>query len=271
MNIVQNAIDYAVSIAKDDSHGYDQIKRWGPDYDCSSLVIESFAQAGTKVKENGATYTGNMRAAFLKSGFVDVTSLIELSNGENLEPGDVLLNVEHHTELYIGDGRTVTASINEKGTISGGKSGDQTGKEIRVRDYHNYPWNCVLRYHDEADEEMEAPAYYSVKSGDTLTKIAKKFGTTVSVLVALNRLKNPDLIFVGQDLLLPTKAVKAEIWEGVVVTESDPLNIRLTPNGSIIGSIGKGQTVKIKGDNMNGWLKLADRDGFVFAKYVQRI
>jgi LysM repeat protein len=46
------------------------------------------------------------------------------------------------------------------------------------------------------------PAYF-VKSGDTLSKIAAKFGTTVQTLVALNNIKNANLIYVGQKILLP--------------------------------------------------------------------
>lgn len=42
--------------------------------------------------------------------------------------------------------------------------------------------------------------YYIVKSGDTLTAIAKKFGTTVQQLVKLNGIKNPNLIYVNQKL-----------------------------------------------------------------------
>lgn len=42
--------------------------------------------------------------------------------------------------------------------------------------------------------------YYTVVAGDNLTKIAKKFGTTVNALVNLNGIKNPNLIRVGQKL-----------------------------------------------------------------------
>ena len=44
---------------------------------------------------------------------------------------------------------------------------------------------------------------YTVKSGDTLSAIALKYGTTVSKLCELNNISNPDLIFVGQVLNLP--------------------------------------------------------------------
>ena len=45
--------------------------------------------------------------------------------------------------------------------------------------------------------------YYIVKKGDTLTKIAKMFNTTVNELVNLNNIKNKNLIYVGQKILLP--------------------------------------------------------------------
>ncbi|WP_199427166.1 GH25 family lysozyme [Thermaerobacillus caldiproteolyticus] len=44
--------------------------------------------------------------------------------------------------------------------------------------------------------------YYIVQKGDTLSGIAKKYGTTVQNLVRLNNIKNPDLIYVGQQLKL---------------------------------------------------------------------
>lgn len=47
-----------------------------------------------------------------------------------------------------------------------------------------------------------APVYYTVKRGDTLTKIAKMFNTTVAELVRLNNIKNPNLIITGDVLLI---------------------------------------------------------------------
>ena len=41
---------------------------------------------------------------------------------------------------------------------------------------------------------------YTVKSGDNLTVIARKFNTSVGNIVAWNGIKNPDLIYVGQIL-----------------------------------------------------------------------
>lgn len=56
---------------------------------------------------------------------------------------------------------------------------------------------------DKTYEATTTAKTYTVKSGDNLTKIANKFGTTVQVLVDLNNIKNKNLIYVGQVLKLP--------------------------------------------------------------------
>ena len=42
--------------------------------------------------------------------------------------------------------------------------------------------------------------YYTVKAGDTLSKIAKVYGTTVSQLVKWNNIKNANKIYVNQKI-----------------------------------------------------------------------
>lgn len=48
--------------------------------------------------------------------------------------------------------------------------------------------------------KAEKDTIYIVKKGDNLTKIAKKYGTTVQKLKKLNNLENANLIFPGQKL-----------------------------------------------------------------------
>lgn len=44
------------------------------------------------------------------------------------------------------------------------------------------------------------PEYYTIVKGDTLTKIAKKYGTTVNQLAQWNGIKNKNLIYAGQKI-----------------------------------------------------------------------
>ena len=46
-------------------------------------------------------------------------------------------------------------------------------------------------------------AYYTVKSGDTLAKIAGKYHVSGSSIVRANGIKNPDRIYIGQRLYIP--------------------------------------------------------------------
>lgn len=208
MSIIEKAVNWIVGIANDNTHGYDQGSRWSPDYDCSSLVISAWKQAGVNLT---CTYTGNMYANMVNKGFSDITSQVNLSTGSGLVRGDVLLNVVNHTAMYIGNGQICEATGNEKGGITGGQTGDQTGREICINSYRNYPWNYVLRYvaEDGGSRETQSETSnssngdtYTVQAGDSLWSIAEKVygsGTHYTKLMTLNGLTNAN-IMVGQVL-----------------------------------------------------------------------
>lgn len=185
-SIIENATTWMENTAKDNSHGYDQAYRWGQkgDYDCSAAVITAWQNAGVPVKTNGASYTGNMLSVFKKCGFQDVTSSINLSNGSGLKRGDVLLNTSHHTAMYCGNGQEVEASINEKGGITGGTPGDQTGKEFLIRAYRNYPWTNVLRYTGGATVAVTPTVVTSElkkgSTGDAVKTLQKNLNTIMN-------------------------------------------------------------------------------------------
>lgn len=155
MNKTQEAVRIALEMANDPAHGYDQARRWGPDYDCSSFLIDVWERAGVPLKSEGASYTGDFRGPALRLGFEDVTERVNRQTGSGLQPGDILLNYEQHAALFVGSGQLVHASINELGTVTGGRTGDQTGREICVRSYYDGAWDCVLRY--SADSGPEGP------------------------------------------------------------------------------------------------------------------
>lgn len=161
-------------------HGYtqDMDKRWGKDVeeidiyghkyvvksgdrDCSSAVISAFEAAG--ISCGGATYTGNMRNCMVSTGNFKWRPMSFIA-----QMGDVYLNEVYHTAMCLSAEPDVLMefSINEKGTATGGKQGDQKqvgdydeqyGRgESHLRIYYNYPWNGILEcINDEVAFEIE--------------------------------------------------------------------------------------------------------------------
>lgn len=136
---IESAVQWAIDIANDPAHGYDQANRMGPDYDCSSFVSHAYQGFGV----NPGNSTRTMRADFTAHGFTWLPGMGNTVQG--LIRGDVLLNEAAHTEMYIGNGQNVGAHKNEFNGIRGGRPGDQTGQEISVGSWYARPWDGVLR------------------------------------------------------------------------------------------------------------------------------
>ena len=135
---IMKAVQFMINTANDNTHGYDQTHRNGPDYDCSSLVGTALHEAGFDVSPY--SWTGNLEAQLRAAGFVDCKA--------PWLAGDVHLKTQHHVVMSISSSQIAHASINEKGTITGGETGDQTGNEICIRSYFEYSggWDVHLRY-----------------------------------------------------------------------------------------------------------------------------
>jgi LysM repeat protein len=63
---------------------------------------------------------------------------------------------------------------------------------------------------------------YTIKSGDTLTKIAHAHGTTIKAIEAANSSLDPNHIKVGQKLTIPSKAEAAAPASPAIVPEPAP-------------------------------------------------
>ena len=62
---------------------------------------------------------------------------------------------------------------------------------------------------------MFGETVYTVKSGDTLDKIAKQYGTTYQELAKANMIDNPNLIEVGQEIYIPTQTTSVPLSQQI--------------------------------------------------------
>lgn len=162
-------VEEMLRYADDDSHGYSQKPpsgRWGPDFDCSSLIYQAASNAGYDVGtgRDKVRFTGTMLKDFEKAGF----QILPFANVgiSDLEIGDILLNLALHAEVYVGEGQSVGATASETGAFVG-EEGDQTGHEIERHPVVTFDkdWDYILRAPDEESDETteeggdEVPMY----------------------------------------------------------------------------------------------------------------
>ncbi|NCB94532.1 MAG: hypothetical protein EOM40_18555 [Clostridia bacterium] len=262
MGKIETATQWMINLANDNSHGYDQANRWGPNYDCSSAVITAWQTAGVPVKTKGASSTSNMRSVFLANGFSEVISSVNTATGSGLKYGDVL-HRNGHTAMFIGNGQIVHASINENGGITGGASGDQTGKEICIATYSNRtPWTSVLRYTAEGGgsvpingQWVQAPDgrwWYRHSDGSYTKSNWEKIDGKWYYFDAAGWMMTGWVLVGGKWYFLESSGAMAENkWiENLYYVGSDGamLTNKMTPDGYIVGSDGKW-------DGRDSWVK----------------
>lgn len=95
---------------------------------------------------------------------------------------------------------TVSKSIDELAReVINGKYGNGSERVKLLGDKYNEVQN---RVNEILNGKSSKTITYTVKKGDTLSGIAKKYGTTVNKLVKDNKIKNKNLIYVGQKIVI---------------------------------------------------------------------
>lgn len=176
-------------------------------FDCSGLVKSIlWGWCGDKTKDNGG-------AKYMSNGVPDASANLLIGSYcsgvstkfDNIEVGEFLW-MSGHCGIYIGGGLAVecTPSWRNKVQITAvGNIGFKAGYNSRQWTKHG-----KLKFVDYAEktekepikETTEESTTYIVQKGDTLTKIAKKYKTTVKKLTELNDISDANLIKVGQEL-----------------------------------------------------------------------
>ncbi len=111
-----------------------------------------------------------------------------------------LLWMKGHVGVYVGDGLAVECSPAWKNRVQI-TACNCTKKGYMTRTWTKHGKLPYVTYEAAPKAEPASePETYTVVRGDTLSRIARRFGTTVDALASLNGIKNKNLIRVGQVL-----------------------------------------------------------------------
>ncbi|MDY0256269.1 glucosaminidase domain-containing protein [Gudongella oleilytica] len=81
---------------------------------------------------------------------------------------------------------------------------EYTNKLINLIEKYNLTSWDVEVPSSGGNSQPASDTVYTVKSGDTLSKIAAAYGTTYQALAEYNRIANPNIIYVGQKIKIPS-------------------------------------------------------------------
>ncbi|MBE2193402.1 MAG: LysM peptidoglycan-binding domain-containing protein [Anaerolinea sp.] len=87
-----------------------------------------------------------------------------------------------------------------------------------------------------AQQPQQQPVYHTVQRGENLFRISLRYGVTVSAIQQANRLSNPNLIYVGQVLLIPAPGT---VPVPPTATTSTPVPVPTQPAGQVVEYIVK--------------------------------
>lgn len=146
--------------------------------EASDKVLKHFenpADQSDKVKEQRTTFGNNFYNKFNGIQPTIETPVQQTITSYTVKSGDTLSGIASRF------GTTVNNLVSLNG----------------IRDANKIYIGQVIRISGDAPGNME---YYTVKSGDTLSKISNTFGTSISQLASWNNIKDINKIYVGQRL-----------------------------------------------------------------------
>lgn len=146
--------------------------------EASDKVLKHFenpADQSDKVKEQRATFGNNFYNKFNGIQPTIETPVQQTITSYTVKSGDTLSGIASR----------FATTVNNLVSLNG------------IRDANKIYIGQVIRISGDAPGNME---YYTVKSGDTLSKISNTFGTSISQLASWNNIKDINKIYVGQRL-----------------------------------------------------------------------
>ncbi len=141
-----------------------------------------------------------------------VNELVRLNNIANpnlIYPGQVLIIRENGGSVTPPSGAvTYTVQRNDNLTEIANRFGTTVAELVRLNNIANpnliYPGQVLIIRENGGSTPPSGTTTYTVQRNDTLSEIAARFGTTVNALALANGIADPDLIYPGQVLVIPT-------------------------------------------------------------------
>ena len=141
-----------------------------------------------------------------------VAELVRLNNIANpnlIYPGQVLIIRENGGSVTPPSGAvTYTVQRNDNLTEIANRFGTTVAELVRLNNIANpnliYPGQVLIIRENGGSTPPSGTTTYTVQRNDTLSEIAARFGTTVNALTLANGIADPDLIYPGQVLVIPT-------------------------------------------------------------------
>lgn len=172
--------------------------------DCSSLqnvAAVASGAAGVSYGANGWT-TSTMKAELQKAGYRIITERQYLDSAAYCVRGAIYVKTASHTVCGLDNGGSYQKTLEKAGLAASAQPAPQQNGTKKP-----------------GAEAAAGEQTYTVKAGDTLSKIAGKYGTTYQTLASYNGIANPNAIRAGQVIRIPgggsrTYTVKAgdSLW-----------------------------------------------------------
>lgn len=200
--------------------------RWS--WDCWNLWPKSLVwgwwenkTVGYYAAYNAETGLGDLTGSQILARCTEVST-----DFSQLTPGEFLLSTDSgHAGAYIGEfiidskcynvveatekwGRKVIFSYV---SANGGRYRSKDGEKASIgwAKHGKLPWIDYTVQPEPPtppEPQPEENVYHTVVRGDNLTKLAQKYGSTVAEIVKWNNIKNPNLIYVGQVLIVAKRS-----------------------------------------------------------------
>lgn len=202
----------------------------------------------------------------LKSDQINVKQTLSISKPASVEikstektstytvvPGDTLMKIANKYEVSLAE--LMTWNQLKSSLIRSG----QVLKVSEAGSVEPKPVVASSTTLDSTQQDQKNTSVYRIKSGDTLSKIAAQFGTTVSQLKALNNLSS-DMIYAGSTLKVsgqPVKQSETKIETETVAKNPTTANANTTEyvikSGDTLGTIAAQFSISVQSiKSLNG-------------------